>query len=830
MTKRIEVLDAAEMLRMLSQGLKAQAARPNLHAYMPHTKQKVFHKSTKKKKLYIGGNRSGKTVGGIVEDIYWLKGEHPYRKVPEAPIRGRIVGVDFLNGISKIILPELQRWIPPSLLKNGSWEDSYSKELRTLKLANGSFVELMSYDQETDKFAGTSRHFCVDQDVKILSKRGWLLYSEMSIDDEILTVNPVTLQNEWSPVKYIYRGVESNSLLRVRSRNNFDVKVTPDHRWLVSNKKTGKVYFNTTEKLKKSEQLIMHGSTIEQVTEIYSDAFVALVGWVVTDGSLNNTNQITITQSWTANLSKCEDIELLLKGVGADYREYNYRSSVSVFYVRGEIALALRKVVTNTRGLTPEFLLSLSTRQLQILLASILDGDGCRLNSGKIMIADSLRYPEHMDMYCMLISMLGRRATYSVGEGSNSYQLMSKSNVSSRYDYSKVSVDSLDISEEKYDGIVWCPSTDNGTFYGMRNGSVFLTGNTHFDEEPPQHIFNECNARLIDTGGSYWMTMTPVEGMTWIYDTIFLKGTEEVSSGIEVIVVDMLENPYIDSVAAEEFLSGLSAEERAAREHGQFVQMGGRVFKNFSRSSHTIPSMVPPKNWEWYLSLDHGFNNPTAALWHAVSPDGSVITFAEHYESEMVIDEHAKAIHARNAALGKIPDIMVADPAIAQRQGVTGVSIQGEYADRGIFLSLGNNDVQVGIARMAQYLRENPKTGKPFWLITEDCPNLISELLKLRWKTYSSRKMQFENNKQEKIHKKDDHASDSTRYFFSFLPDLTPVDFGTAKPEETFGFPSVIGRDPSKNLTDTWMNKMFIPAETKWKTTESSDIGGLEYE
>src|SRR5213078_4149038 len=54
--------------------------------------------------------------------------------------------------------PEIARWLPPSALQNGSLEDSFNKQLRTLTLENESTIEFMSYEQDTEKFAGTSRH------------------------------------------------------------------------------------------------------------------------------------------------------------------------------------------------------------------------------------------------------------------------------------------------------------------------------------------------------------------------------------------------------------------------------------------------------------------------------------------------------------------------------------------------------------------------------------------------------------------------------------------------------------------------------------------------
>jgi phage terminase large subunit-like protein/quinol monooxygenase YgiN len=475
--------------------MKRAARSPNIYGYVPHEKQIKFHTAPQKNRLYIGGNRSGKTTGGVAEDIFWLTGRHPYRPTPPPPVRGRIIGVDFLDGIEKILRPELARWMPLSELKGGSWETAYAKELRTLTLENDSFVEFMSYEQEIEKFAGTSRHF------------------------------------------------------------------------------------------------------------------------------------------------------------------------------------------------------------------------------------------------------------------------------------------------------------------------------VHFDEEPPKGIFTENKARLIDTGGSWWISMTPVEGMTWIFDEIYMIGKNDPTADIAVIEADMAENPHLNPGEVESFLAGLDDDDKNARGHGKFVQIGGLVFKKFDPAIHVIDTMVPPKEWEWYASLDHGFNNPTCWLWHAVSPDGQVITFAEHYENERTVDYHAQVVHMRNAGFGRVPDYFVGDPAIAQRQAVTGTSIQQEYAAYGVPISLGNNDVISGINRMNQYLRPN-SAGQPRWLITRNCINLIREMQRLRWKTWASKKMAHDNNPHEAIHKKNDHSPDSARYFFTFLPDLTPM-LPTAPqlqvPPFSYSTPvPVIGQVDPKFEPQTEWNKEYI--------------------
>ena len=98
MAKRNQ-MSPTELLYRMAEQARMTAVRPNLNRYKPHQKQIDFAADQHKHRLYVGGNRSGKTVAGVIEDIRYLKGEHPYRKVPEGPIRGRVVGVDFASGI-----------------------------------------------------------------------------------------------------------------------------------------------------------------------------------------------------------------------------------------------------------------------------------------------------------------------------------------------------------------------------------------------------------------------------------------------------------------------------------------------------------------------------------------------------------------------------------------------------------------------------------------------------------------------------------------------------------------------------------------------------------
>lgn len=456
----------SDLIRFAGESLVKQAREPNAFGYEPHEKQEEFHSAEEYGRLFLGGNRSGKSVAGTIESIWWLTDTHPFRETPKAPVRGRAIGVDFTHGVDEILIPLYKRWMPSEYLIGDSWSSAYSLSERKLTLKNGSTLEFLSYEQDTDKHAGTSRHF------------------------------------------------------------------------------------------------------------------------------------------------------------------------------------------------------------------------------------------------------------------------------------------------------------------------------VHFDEEPPKHIYTENMLRLLDTNGSYWITMTPLLGMTWIYEELY----EPVSKGdstksLKIIEVSTGENPHLNVDAIERVLGDITDKaERAAREKGQFIRLGGAIFKTFDPEVHVIPPVVPDKNWAWYMSVDSGWNNPTAILWHAVSPDNIVITFGEHYASEMTVAEHAQVIKQKEAEWGKEPDIRTGDPAMRQTKEHSGTSVQQEYALNGIFLALdgvptGPGSVSIGVNRMQQYMRVHEIDGAKVthWYITEDCHYLADQIPKLRWATYASKKVAYDNNPQEKIHKKDDHAPDSARYFFTLMPDLTPA-------------------------------------------------------
>lgn len=286
-----------------------------------------------------------------------------------------------------------------------------------------------------------------------------------------------------------------------------------------------------------------------------------------------------------------------------------------------------------------------------------------------------------------------------------------------------------------------------------------------FDEECPKAIFNECRLRLIDYNGVWYMTMTPVEGQDWIFDRFIVTANKNV----DMFEVDISDNPHLNKQALALLDEDLDEDEKKVRRQGIFVPKGGLVLKEFDHNRHVIEGGGSvPNSWSIYVSIDHGYNAPTAILWHAVSPSGNVVTFKEIYKNKTVIKDFALMIKKINMEIGREPVIYMGDPSMSQKNAITGTSALQEYRRHGIALMQAKKDVEGGINKMNEYLKYDK------WHITQACPNTIKEARGYAFKIYNSPKISDRNNVREEPNKKNDHAMDSSRYFFSFMPYISP--------------------------------------------------------
>jgi hypothetical protein len=136
------------------------------------------------------------------------------------------------------------------------------------------------------------------------------------------------------------------------------------------------------------------------------------------------------------------------------------------------------------------------------------------------------------------------------------------------------------------------------------------------------------------------------------------------AKNVDMFEVDINDNPHLNKEALKLLEDDLDEDEAKVRRQGLFVPKGGLVLKEFDYNRHIVSGGRPiPKNWSIYVSIDHGYNAPTAILWHAVSPEGNVVTFHEHYRNKWVIKQHVEEIlRVKQSHWGSHPTLIYGRP------------------------------------------------------------------------------------------------------------------------------------------------------------------------
>jgi phage terminase large subunit-like protein len=102
-----------------------------------------------------------------------------------------------------------------------------------------------------------------------------------------------------------------------------------------------------------------------------------------------------------------------------------------------------------------------------------------------------------------------------------------------------------------------------------------------FDEEPPKEIYDECMMRTLDVKGDIFGTMTPLMGLTFVYDDIYLNDTKPINKqDPEVYCAQWSweDNPFLDEGERKRLESMYSDAELEARKQGRFIMPGACVF------------------------------------------------------------------------------------------------------------------------------------------------------------------------------------------------------------------------------------------------------------
>ena len=174
---------------------------------------------------------------------------------------------------------------------------------------------------------------------------------------------------------------------------------------------------------------------------------------------------------------------------------------------------------------------------------------------------------------------------------------------------------------------------------------------------------------------------------------------------------------------------------------GQFARPEGLVYQDFDPGKHVVEPFEIPVDWRRIIGVDFGYNNPTAAIWLAVNPDGVVYAYREYYKRGKLPEESGNEI--KQLSIDEKIELVVCDP--SEPAGIE------QYRRLGLPARPANNAVKEGIEAVITLMRSNR------FFVFRGLVNLLDEIENYRWA-----------EKQEQLKdepaKEYDHAVDALRY------------------------------------------------------------------
>lgn len=342
---------------------------------------------------------------------------------------------------------------------------------------------------------------CLLPSSQALSKtKGWVNYEDLKVGDEILAFNRDIGESEWQKVERVNVFDYDGDMIRLKTKH-LDVLSTPDHRWVVT--KPNKISKLDNTKVLTSEELYnsdkpyaipIRAPHNNQVKARYSDAYVAFLGWYLTDGHLKNGNIVRICQSNTANPHKVDIIDSIMEELDVEFsrREKNQ----VIWEIRDPgFVYKLNRLVPE-RKLNMRLLTRLTNPQLSILLENMRLGDGWSVlatgdkTQGELLQALVVLCNNTSSMYELShegdLSYFKDKKPSKYGQ---EFVRATKTSYGVKFSNFRKSVNTKNthnsennLTKKKYVGKVWCPTVKSGAFFTRVIGEdkryrTLITGN-----------------------------------------------------------------------------------------------------------------------------------------------------------------------------------------------------------------------------------------------------------------------------------------------------------------------------------------------------------------
>jgi UDP-glucuronate decarboxylase len=375
---------------------------------------------------------------------------------------------------------------------------------------------------------------CYSNDTEVLTKNGWKLFENLTLNDSLVTLNnkhKIEYHNPIEIIQYPYNG----ELIHFKN-GRCDLLVTPNHNMYAltqSNKRKKNNVFAFYKAFEEIPGKWQHASMLKTaeydandiayfhfpfvpehvknakksfVEKVSMDLWLEFFGYYITEGCCtkldrSNRYRISISQSKEKNPKKWAAIKNCLKQM-----PFTHLSNDSYFTIHNkQLWLYLKQFGKSHEKFIPQSLLQCSKRQLGILFHALMLGDGyigkTRQNKVRaVFYTTSIKLAGNMQELALKISLVSQcgfhdkrqknqRPIYSIRF--TNFADREKNWATPCYPDRKI---------VNYNGIVWCVNVPNHIVFVRRNGKPLFCGNCYDESKRLAEtiIYERCKVHHLD--------------------------------------------------------------------------------------------------------------------------------------------------------------------------------------------------------------------------------------------------------------------------------------------------------------------------------------------
>ena len=796
-----------------------------------HKKQIAFHTSPKRMKAFFGGNRVGKTVAGAVEAVSHALGYSRFR--PLEPSSGWVVSLT--NDVQRdVAQKEILTWLPKKeikdiIIRKGKKDDPENSIIDKIILRNGQTIGFKTCEQGREAFQGASLGWCIAEGQRVFMADGtYKPIEDVKAGDMVVTVNDHGDYVNKKVVAVHDKGIRNT--IELQTGRFLNLQCTPDHKVYTSLKT--KVEAEKADRIYQARM----GWKPEEISN-KEDAYYVWTGLVLSEGCVP---QKKITMGAEDVVEKA--ITYLPSGAYVRKKTFN-NGHVPDWFLNWEDFWDITDNKLAYEKSVPDWIFKSSNDKIALFLSYLYAGDGWATNHIIGYATTSKRLAEDV---CLLLWRLGIRSSVSEKQQQDEKWRNQWWVTISSADYVKKFAEEVGIvgKEEAVTKVLavaegrksrksmqgWHKdggiTEESKKYYKKHNElaknryatiknrkdvgekhvydlsiegyhrffvGTSLVSNCWFDEEPPLDVFQECQMRIIDQKGDIWFTMTPLKGLTWIYNLVYLN--ERNDPDIEYWMAEWEDNPWLSKEEIDKLIATMTEEEREARQYGRFTSLCGFAFPELRKEIHIVKPMQNIPEWyKRYVALDYGFDS-LAVGWFWVNNYGKARCYRAIRKKNLIISEAAEAIK-KFTGKEKI-EAYYAPPDLWNRRQDTGKSAAQIFYENGILLYRVSNDREQGWLNVHEWLKpyevRDEQTGEVYKTANLTFDEGLDPDL---WKHLTTIQKNEKNPNDVATQPHDiTHYPDMIRYFCSsrLLPTVQPINddideayYNDGKEEESY--------------------------------------------